>query len=116
MPFIKSPDYQYILYFSKVQIFREFFCAAGIVGYSIQTAVEADNHLIVAHEVTMLGFDRDALSMMAVAARDAMTTDQLTASVTFGSFPTLIAFLNKARSADNTLSRSSRGFGKILAP
>lgn len=50
-----------------------------IVGYNVQTAVEADNHLIVAHEVTMLGFDRDALSMMAVAARDEMTTDQLTA-------------------------------------
>lgn len=33
-----------------------------IVGYNVQTAVEADNHLIVAHEVTMLGFDRDALS------------------------------------------------------
>jgi hypothetical protein len=50
-----------------------------IVGYNVQTAVEADNHLIVAHEVTMLGFDRDALSMMAILARDAMTTDQLTA-------------------------------------
>jgi hypothetical protein len=50
-----------------------------IVGYNVQTAVEADNHLIVAHEGTMLGFDRDALSMMAVAARDEMTTDQLTA-------------------------------------
>ena len=33
-----------------------------IVGYNVQTAVEADNHLIVAHEVTMFGFDRDALS------------------------------------------------------
>jgi len=50
-----------------------------IVGYNVQTAVEADNHLIVAHEVTMLGFDRDALSMMASAADDVMTTDQLTA-------------------------------------
>ncbi|MGB3314695.1 MAG: hypothetical protein WBB85_09810, partial [Albidovulum sp.] len=49
-----------------------------IVGYNVQTAVEADNHLIVAHEVTMFGFDRDALSMMAVAAQDEMTTDQLT--------------------------------------
>lgn len=35
-----------------------------IVGYNVQTVVEADHHLIVAHEVTMLGFDRDALSMM----------------------------------------------------
>jgi len=48
-----------------------------VVGYNVQTAVEADNHLIVAHEVTMQGYDRDALSMMAVAARDAMATDQI---------------------------------------
>ena len=33
-----------------------------IVGYNVQTAVEAENHLIVAHEVTMQGYDRDALS------------------------------------------------------
>ncbi|MEP2027157.1 MAG: hypothetical protein ABJI96_00450 [Paracoccaceae bacterium] len=50
-----------------------------IVGYYVQTAVEADHHLFVRHEVTMLGFDRDALSMMAVAARNEMTIDQLTA-------------------------------------
>jgi len=48
-----------------------------VVGYNVQTAVEADNHLIVAHEVTMLGHDKDALSMMAVAARDAMAADQI---------------------------------------
>ena len=50
-----------------------------VVGYNVQTAVEAENHLIVAHEVTMLGYDRDALSMMAVAARDAMTADHIDA-------------------------------------
>lgn len=50
-----------------------------IFGYNVQTAVEADHHLIVAHEVTMLGFDRDALSMMAMAADDVMTTGQRTA-------------------------------------
>ncbi len=48
-----------------------------VVGYNVQTAVEAENHLIVAHEVTMHGYDRDALSMMAVAARDAMAPDQI---------------------------------------
>lgn len=48
-----------------------------VVGYNVQTAVEADNHLIVAHEVTMFGYDKDALSMMAVAARDAMAADQI---------------------------------------
>ena len=50
-----------------------------VVGYNVQTAVEAENHLIVAHEVTMQGYDRDALSMMAVAARDAMATDRIEA-------------------------------------
>lgn len=50
-----------------------------VVGQNAQMAVEAENHLIVAHEVTMQGYDRDALSMMAVAARDAMATDQIEA-------------------------------------
>lgn len=43
-----------------------------------QTAVEADNHLTVAHEVTLFGIDRDALSMMAAATNDVMASDQLT--------------------------------------
>lgn len=50
-----------------------------VVGYNVQTAVETENHLIVAHEVTMHGYDRDALSMMAVAARDAMAPDRIDA-------------------------------------
>ena len=50
-----------------------------VVGYNVQTAVEAKHHLIVAHEVTNLGYDRDALSMMAVAARNAMETDEIEA-------------------------------------
>ena len=32
----------------------------GIVGYNVQTAVDAKHHLIVAHEVTNVGHDRDA--------------------------------------------------------
>lgn len=48
-----------------------------IVGYNVQTAVEANHHLIVAHEVTTFGYDRDALSTMAIAARDAMEVDKL---------------------------------------
>lgn len=50
-----------------------------VVGYNVQTAVDAEHHLIVAHEVTMHGYDRDALSMMAVSARDAMATDEIEA-------------------------------------
>lgn len=48
-----------------------------VVGYNVQTAVEARHHLIVAHEVTNHGYDRDALHMMAVAARDAMGADEI---------------------------------------
>jgi transposase len=34
----------------------------GIVGYNVQSAVDAKNHLIVAHEVTNVGHDRTQLS------------------------------------------------------
>ena len=37
----------------------------GIVGYNVQTAVDAANHLIVAHEVTNDGVDRNQLASMA---------------------------------------------------
>ncbi len=36
----------------------------GIVGYNVQTAVEAKHHLIVAHEVTNVGHDREQLATM----------------------------------------------------
>lgn len=50
-----------------------------VVGYNVQSVVDAKNHLIVAHEVTMHGHDRDALSAMAVAARDVMSADEIEA-------------------------------------
>ena len=49
---------------------------SGIVGYNVQTAVDAKHHLIVEHEVTNNGSDRDQLSGMAKKARIAIgTTD-----------------------------------------
>jgi len=51
----------------------------GIVGYNVQTAVDAKNHLIVAHEVTNVGSDRAHLVKMAEAAREALGTEELTA-------------------------------------
>jgi transposase len=51
----------------------------GIVGYNVQTAVDAQHHLIVTHEVTNVGSDRSQLYNMAEKARKAMGTEDLTA-------------------------------------
>ena len=58
----------------------------GIVGYNVQTAVDAKHHLIVAHEVTNVGLDCDQLNGMAKQARDAMGTQDLTAIADRGYF------------------------------
>jgi hypothetical protein len=43
----------------------------GLVGYNVQAVVEAQHHLIVAHEVTNFGNDRSQLSTMAEQAQEA---------------------------------------------
>ena len=58
----------------------------GIVGYNVQTAVEAKHHLIVAHEVITEGVDRDQLASMAERAREATGTDELTVVADRGYF------------------------------
>ena len=59
---------------------------SGIVGYNVQTAVDAKHHLIVEHEVTNNGSDRDQLSGMAKKARTAIGTTALTAIADRGYF------------------------------
>ena len=49
----------------------------GMVGYNVQAAVDTENHLIVAHDVTQDGHDRNQLHRMATKAKDAMAVDQL---------------------------------------
>jgi transposase len=58
----------------------------GIVGYNVQTAVDGEHHLIVAHEVINRGLDRDQLSGMAQQAREAIGTEELTAVADRGYF------------------------------
>ena len=58
----------------------------GIVGYNVQTAVDAVHHLIVAHEVVTDGVDRDQLAPMAEQARQAIGTEALTVVADRGYF------------------------------
>lgn len=58
----------------------------GMVGYNVQTAVDARHHLIVAHEVTMLGHDRTQLAPMAKLANEAIGETGLTVLADRGYF------------------------------
>ena len=49
----------------------------GVVGYNVQTAVDAQHHLIVAHEVTNIGNDRGQHATMAKQAQAAMGRQEL---------------------------------------
>lgn len=48
------------------------------MGYNVQTAVDNQHHLIIAHEVTNVGSERSQLSRMAMQARDASGIKDLT--------------------------------------
>ena len=49
----------------------------GIVGYNVQTVVDTRHHLIVAHDVTNVGNDREQLAVMAQRAQAAMVCQNL---------------------------------------
>ena len=50
----------------------------GMVGYNVQAAVDAEHHLIVAHDVTNFGSDRAQLAPMGLLAPAATGCDTLT--------------------------------------
>jgi transposase len=56
------------------------------VGYNAQCAVDTETHIIVTHEVTNQGFDRDQLSPMALSAKSVLQRDNLHALADKGYF------------------------------
>ena len=56
------------------------------VGYNVQIAVDAEHHLIVAHEVINQGYDRHQLAPMAFKAQRATGCEQITALADRGYF------------------------------
>ncbi len=56
------------------------------VGYNVQIAVDAEHHLIVAHEVINQGYDRHQLAPMAFKAQQATGCEQVTALADRGYF------------------------------
>src|SRR5215471_579372 len=58
----------------------------GIVGYNVQTAVDAEHHLIVAHHVTNVGHDRTQLMPMALKAQGATGNKEITVLADRGYF------------------------------
>jgi transposase len=59
---------------------------SGMVAYNVQSAVDTEHHLIVAHEVTNVGTDRSQLAHMGLAAKAALHTDNLDAVADRGYF------------------------------
>src|SRR4249920_2940333 len=59
---------------------------SGVVGYNVQVAVDAENHLIVTHEVTNTGSDRSQLANVAKEAKAALHTEKLDAVADRGYF------------------------------
>jgi len=59
---------------------------SGVVGYNVQTAVDTEHHLIVAHEVTNVGNDTAHLANTAKAAKAALHVEELEAVADRGYF------------------------------
>jgi transposase len=82
----KAPDGQISLTDPDARSMATSGRGTGMVGYNVQTVVDSTHHLIVAHEVTNVGHDRDQLSTMAQTAREAIGCEKLTVLADRGYF------------------------------
>ena len=67
----ESPDSQISMTDPDARSMRTSGKGTGIVGYNVQSAVDDKHHLIVSHQVTNRGNDRDQLTSMSVKAKKA---------------------------------------------
>jgi len=72
-----APDGQVSLTYSDARAMATSGRGSGIVGYNVQSAVEGEHHLIVAHDVVMTGLDKHQLASMAQKAKDALGVEAL---------------------------------------
>ncbi len=72
-----TPDGQISLTDPDARSMATYGKGTGLVGYNVQTAVDTETHLIVAHEVTNVVHDRAQLAPMAKAAKAALSVDEL---------------------------------------
>jgi transposase len=81
-----APDHQISLTDPDARAMATNGKGTGMVGYNVQAAVDAEHHLIVAHEVTNVGHDRSQLANMARQAKEAAGVDELTVLADRGYF------------------------------
>ncbi len=83
---LASPDQQVSLTDPDCRSMATSGRGSGMVAYNVQAAVDTENHLIVAHEVTNVGTDRSQLANMAEQAKAALHADKLDAVADRGYF------------------------------
>ena len=96
------------------------------VSYNVQTVVDAEHKLIVAHEVTNAPVDRNLLHRMAKLSRETMPGDQITVLAERGyykgeeiracHFDGIRVLVPKKKSCATRLKRCPRGHGRLSIP
>src|ERR1700682_3868227 len=83
---LASPDQQVSLTDPDCRSMATSGRGSGMVAYNVQSAVDTEHHLIVAHEVTNVGTDRSQLAHMAERARAAIGSEAIEAVADRGYF------------------------------